>query len=46
MYVSPTRGTSVMMSTCTLSFMPSARTITFLCGQFSASSGVTRFMRM
>ena len=32
-------ASSTCMSTFTVSFMPSARTITFLCGKFAISSG-------
>src|SRR5262249_8145495 len=43
---SPRRGCSGWMATCTEAFMPSARTITFLCGQAVASSAVMRFILM
>ncbi len=43
---SPTRWGSANRSTCTDSFMPSARTITFLCGNLPASSVESRFILM
>ena len=43
---SPTRGVSACTSTCTVSFMPSARTITFLWGKLAISSGESRFILM
>ena len=43
--MSSARG-SKRVSTFTVSFMPSARTMTFLCGKFAISSGVSRFILM
>jgi hypothetical protein len=44
--MSPSRGLSMCTSTWTLSFMPSARTMTFLCGKLSTSSWVIDFIFM
>lgn len=45
-YVSPAFGCSKCVSTLTVSFIPSARTMTFLCGKFAISSGVRCFILM
>ena len=41
-HVGDSRGCSWQVSTLTVSFMPRARTMTFLCGKLSTSSGVSR----